>query len=299
MPQLPTSILIPTDFSATAEAAVRVGTAMASLADTALHLLHVRVLLADPHFDEEHHSRVEELLEETDERVVEALTALHDEDLPVEHRLVRGLSVTEAILESVQETSSDLIVMGTHGRRGLKHLVLGSVAEDVVRSSPVPVLTVRKDAVVPGDVPRRLMVGCDFSSACRSAVEWAGSWARAVDGSVTLVHAVEPMVYPEFYAVDIFPTDLMDRIDERSREAMEELAHRYLRGVVYTVDVLNGSPGKALVEAADPQRFDLLIVGNRGLSPFEEVLLGSVATKVVRTARLPVLTARAPADEDD
>ncbi len=294
MPQLPTSVLLPTDFSPTAEAALSVGAAMAAAVDAELHLLHVRVLLSDPHLDEEHHSQVEELLQATDDKVEAALAALHDgDDLTVHHHVVRSLSVAEAILETAQEQGTNLIVMGTHGRKGLKHLVLGSVAEEVLRTSPVPVLTVRRGAHTPG-IPRRLLVGCDFSKSCRVAVQWAGSWARAVSGTVTLAHAVEPMVYPEFYAVDIFPADLMDRIHERSRAAMEELAREFLGGVTYSVDVLTGSPGPALTNAADPSRYDLLVVGNRGLSPAEELLLGSVATKAVRSARVPVLTTRFP-----
>ncbi len=289
----PRTVLVPTDFSATADAAVTLGGAMAAAVEAELHLLHVRVLMADPALDDGHHATVEELLSATDEKVLEALKSLPAHDHPaIRHHVVRGLSIAEAILEVVSNEGIDLIVMGTHGHRGVRRLLLGSVAEEVVRTSPVPVLTVRaEDGVRPG-LPTRLLVGCDFSSSSRSAVRWAGSWARATGGTVTLAHAVEPVVYPEFYAVDIFPEDLMDRIATRSREAMEELAHEELRGVPYTVDVLHGSPVGALIDAARDGNHDLLIVGHRGLSQLEELLIGSVASGLVRKSPIPVLTTR-------
>ena len=278
MPLLPRSILVPTDFSPAADAAVALATAMATAVDAELHLLHVRVLMADPALDEAHHETIEQLLAGTDEKVFEALQALHGEGKPhISHHVVRSFSVPEGILEVAADQGCDLVVVGTHGRRGLRHFLLGSVAEEVVRTSPVPVLTVRAED---------------------RSVRWAGSWARATDGSVTLAHAVEPMVYPEFYAVDIFPQDMMDRIEQRSREAMEELAHSELQDVTWSIEVLDGPPVMALTEAARTGRHDLLVVGHRGLSGFEELLIGSVASGLVRKSPIPVVTTRFPESEE-
>ncbi len=299
MPLLPRSILVPTDFSPAADAAVALATAMATAVDAELHLLHVRVLMADPALDEAHHETIDQLLAGTDEKVFEALQALHDDEEPrISHHVLRRFSVPEGILEVAADQGCDLVVVGTHGRRGLRHFLLGSVAEEVVRTSPVPVLTVRaEDRSVPS-VPSRILVGCDFSDSCRTAVRWAGSWARATDGSVTLAHAVEPMVYPEFYAVDIFPQDMMDRIEQRSREAMEELARSELQDVTWSIEVLDGPPVMALTEAARTGRHDLLVVGHRGLSGFEELLIGSVASGLVRKSPIPVVTTRFPESEE-
>ncbi len=81
---------------------------------------------------------------------------------------MRGFSTAPAILEYAKHNDIDLIVMGTHGRRGLGHLFLGSVAEEVVRLSSVPVLTVReRETPKPFEKMRRLLVPLDFSQHAR------------------------------------------------------------------------------------------------------------------------------------
>jgi len=137
-----------------------------------------------------------------------------------------------------------------------------------------------------------LLVPTDFSGASRAAVSTAAAWARALKASVTLLHVIEPVVYPEFYAVDIFPDDMMDRIEERSRLALEELAHEHLEGISWETHVTVGRAAEAILEAADPARHHMVIIASRGLSAIEQMLLGSVADAVVRRARLPVLTVR-------
>ncbi len=292
MAQLPRSILVPTDFSPPAERAVRLAAAMAAAADGEVHLLHVRMLLADPHLDEVHRRRLEELLEATDREVHRTLEGLGAAaDVPVRTHVVRGLTVDEAVLEAVDTHGCDLVVMGTHGHRGLRRLLLGSVAERVVHAARVPVVAVRGDAPVEG-VPRRLLVATDFSETADEALAWAAAWARRVAGSVTVLHAVEPVVYPEFYAVDIFPEDLADRIEARSSEALADLARRHLADVPHETMVVSGRAATAVAGAAEPGRFDLLVVGHRGLSALEEAVLGSVAERVVREARIPVVTVR-------
>jgi nucleotide-binding universal stress UspA family protein len=68
--------------------------------------------------------------------------------LAVEERLARGASA-QAVLDEARRSRADLIVMGTHGRSGFKHLILGSVAEKVIREAPVPVLTVPESSSAP------------------------------------------------------------------------------------------------------------------------------------------------------
>jgi nucleotide-binding universal stress UspA family protein len=75
-----------------------------------------------------------------------------DPSVAVEYRLIEGDAVTE-ILWIARQTTSDVIVMGTHGRTGLRHLIMGSVAEQVVRKAPCPVVTVKAPASAP--VPRQ------------------------------------------------------------------------------------------------------------------------------------------------
>lgn len=133
-------ILVPTDFSATSEAALAYGRALANQFDAALHLIHIaenpflRATVADRRSIEEAPGRwLEERLTDADRRRG-AVTVVENSDEPAKE-----------ILQYAQSANIDLIVIGTHGRTGLARLVLGSVAEAVVRAAPCPVLTVHSD----------------------------------------------------------------------------------------------------------------------------------------------------------
>ena len=142
MNEAPKTILCATDFSETAERAGTLARQLARTFEAQFHLLHVIVILEDPHLEERHRQRLDELVAAGDEARRRELE--NDSDgqpgLEVTPHMVRGLAPAEVIVETASSLSSDLIVMGTHGRRGLSHLLLGSVAERVVRTSRVPVL---------------------------------------------------------------------------------------------------------------------------------------------------------------
>jgi nucleotide-binding universal stress UspA family protein len=179
--------------------------------------------------------------------------------------------------------------MGTHGRRGLSHLLLGSVAERVVRTSTVPVLTVRLSADIELPEVPQILVPHDFSEASAAAVQRAAVWADALGAEITLLHVVEPVVYPEFYSVDVLSDDLMERLVERSERALRAAADDVLGGVRARVEVEVGRAADTIVDHADPERFDAVVMATRGLSGLEQVLLGSVAESVLRRCKVPLL----------
>ncbi len=136
-------ILVPTDFSAAAEKAIEMARSIGSKFAAKLTLLHV---IPTPPFYGYEPTRdwplpIEELPREAQRVLDDALRKLEGSYPRVEGTLVSG-DPSEQILMAANERRVDLIVMGTHGRRGLSHVLLGSVAEKVVRASPVPVLTV-------------------------------------------------------------------------------------------------------------------------------------------------------------
>ena len=88
----------------------------------------------------------------------------------------------------------------------------------------------------------------------------------------------------------------LPKIEERSLEAMKAAAAEQLEGVSFTLEVVTGRAVDAILDAADPARQDLVIMGTRGLSGLQHLLLGSVAEGVVRRSRIPVLTVRAADD---
>ena len=138
-------ILVPVDFEAPSQEALEVAVDLALAFDAKLTLIHAWEVPAAAYTPMEYvpadfwtaiEQAATEQLKSTVEQVRKRLPR-------AESILAKGPPVHEVILTGAARTKADLIVMGTHGRRGLSHALLGSVAEKVVRLSPVPVLTIR------------------------------------------------------------------------------------------------------------------------------------------------------------
>jgi nucleotide-binding universal stress UspA family protein len=142
------TVLVPTDFSDASESALRYGKAMAEKFGASLHVVHVMEdLLAHAWAAEVYVSSMPQLRDEIEKESRQRLGALlGDEErkkLRAETELLAGNPFLE-IIRYAKAHDIDLIVMGTHGRGPIAHMLLGSVAEKVVRKSPCPVLTVRE-----------------------------------------------------------------------------------------------------------------------------------------------------------
>ena len=288
---LPKSILVPTDFSETAEQALRFAQRLALNLGAELHLVHVQVLLEGQEQDEaleEEITRMRERLEEDCRGRVEQLP----ENFQIQSHLKRGLAVAESISESINEYKADLVVIGSNGRRGLRHLLLGSVAEEILRTAEIPVVSVRRGANIEETSAGSILIPYDFSSRSDEALGLGIQWARALGLKVTLLHAVEPIVYPDFYAVNAMPIEVLSDVEERAQKALKELAEKRMKGIEYAIEVVHDRAAEAVLSAAKADRQDLIIMGNRGLSGLEHLLLGSVVEAVVRRAEIPVLSVR-------
>ena len=141
------TVLVPTDFSDASESALRYGKAMAEKFGASLHVVHVMEdLLAHAWAAEVYVSSMPQLRDEIEkesrQRLGALLTAGERTTLRAETALLAGNPFIE-IIRYAKAHAVDLIVMGTHGRGPIAHMLLGSVAEKVVRKSPCPVLTVR------------------------------------------------------------------------------------------------------------------------------------------------------------
>jgi len=145
-------ILVPTDFAAASSEAVELALALASKFDAQVTLLHTWEIPAYPYV--EYIASSFNLADSMEKAATGALAAAFKD---LQARLPRAKSVLkmglpwQEIVVAVQDLKVDLVVMGTHGRRGFNHLIMGSVAEKVVRLCPVPVLTVRSASSTPSE----------------------------------------------------------------------------------------------------------------------------------------------------
>ncbi len=141
------TILVPTDFSDASEAALNYGKAMAEAFGASLHLVHVMEdLLAQAWAAEVYVASMPQLREEIDKESRQRLASMLTDEERRRYRVETALLAGNPFVEIVRYAKAhdvDLIVMGTHGRGPIAHMLLGSVAEKVVRKSPCPVLTVR------------------------------------------------------------------------------------------------------------------------------------------------------------
>ena len=142
------TVLVPTDFSDASESALRYGKAMALAFGASLHVVHVMEdLLAHAWAAEVYVASMPQLRDEIEKESRQRLGTLLTDGERTELRAETALLAGNPFLEIVRYAKAhniDLIVMGTHGRGPIAHMLLGSVAEKVVRKSPCPVLTVRE-----------------------------------------------------------------------------------------------------------------------------------------------------------
>jgi nucleotide-binding universal stress UspA family protein len=141
-------ILVPMDFSAPSDAALEYARSVAARYGASLHLVHVaedpyRAFYSAEVFVPEIEGLREEILSDTEKRLKGRLRAADVTDFGATANSVIG-TPAGSIVEYAGGHDIDLIVMGTHGRGGMSHLLMGSVAERVVRTAPCPVLTVRE-----------------------------------------------------------------------------------------------------------------------------------------------------------
>jgi nucleotide-binding universal stress UspA family protein len=215
-------------------------------------------------------------------------------------------AVATAICDEADALEADLIVVGTHGLTGLSRLLLGSVAEQVVRHARCSVLTLTRDADVSDVAGQRIMVATDFSDSAREACSRADRWAQQLSTSVLLFHACAwpAWVHPTDAASPasgmptggvVAPTESYVRDLLNATRAKLEVVRRNQFPEVQDVAVevtTHTHPATAICDRAERDDVDMIVVGTLGRTGLARLLIGSVAERVVRHATTPVLCVR-------
>jgi nucleotide-binding universal stress UspA family protein len=203
---------------------------------------------------------------------------------------------TEAIVSHAAAIGADLIVMGTHGRSGIDGLLLGSVAERVIRRTACPVMLVPPGARGDGQPLRvpfcQIVWAVDFASTSRRAFDIALELAEEADAHLTLLHAIE--VPPELRAavtgseVDVPAVRAAAEADilQHLRDLVPAEARTYCK--IHT-DVREGRADRAIVETARERQAELIVMGVHSGNALDRLLFGSNAHAVLRVAACPVL----------
>lgn len=296
-------ILHPTDFSDSSRSALTRAIFLANRHNAELHLLHVVELHGDDPFNPEHHfpdfeEIYAELVKVAESEMKDLLTEGEGKVLRIREHMERAIAPAPEIVRFVRDYDIDLIVMGSHGRRGIRRFFLGSVAEEVVRTAPCPVMTLRAGQD-PLRAPHRVVAPVDFSNESAEALAVARVMAQTYGAPLHVVHVVEhPTLahpYEPFYnrTVDFSFPHAAEKLGAALREFLDEVDGPE---VVTRFEVVEGTPAKAIVEYAESDDPALLVMATHGLTGLEHFLLGSVTERVVRMAHCPVLTLKPKAD---
>jgi nucleotide-binding universal stress UspA family protein len=208
----------------------------------------------------------------------------------------------DRILERAVALPADVIVLGTHGRGGFQHLLLGSVTERVLRKAVCPVITVPPRLHSTSRVPfRRVLCAIDFSESSMAALQFALSLAEESNATLTLLHVLEwPWEEPPPPRLEDLPVAQRAALGEY-RRYREKMASTQLEALVPTSARLarpaaarlsNGKPYVQILDVAKEEDSDLIVIGVHGRNPFDVMLFGSTANQTVRRATCPVLTLR-------
>lgn len=215
-------------------------------------------------------------------------------------RHVRKGRAYREICELASEIGAELIVIATHGRTGLRRLMLGSTAERVVRHAPCPVFVVRereRDRLDGGKGKTaalqitKVLVPLDFSDSSRQGLLYAISVAKRFGASLILLHAiqVQPFIPAEGHRVhERMPAPgVIERAARlRARKFLKQID---FAGVTYEMEIQSGTPAHEICRFAENADVDLIITSTHGQTALAHVLIGSTAEHVVRYAHSPVL----------
>lgn len=293
-------ILVASDFSETASLALDRAIELALRHQSEIALVHVmqpdlpplaapEMIVVPPDYEDM-------LREACSEGLSHAAARVREAGVRVREILERGRAA-KRITDCADTLQVDLILMGTRGNTGFKHLLLGSVAEEVVRTARQPVLTVHPGDVRPIEPVRRLLFPTDFSPVADQALAAATRYlAGSEDAQILLVHTFQ-------IATSVVPLagfgrgNLPELVENAKQLALDatEPSVRALRAQGHEVEVVveRGDPSEIVTELAAERDVDLIVMGTRGHTKLRQMLLGSTAERVVEHASCPVLTVHA------
>jgi nucleotide-binding universal stress UspA family protein len=281
------NILYATDFSPIAEFAAPIAAELARKFGAKVLAVHVRPPqvygLAPP-------ESWPALQEAADRQTEEQKKHLEGLFRGVENSVIIGEGDTwEVISALIKEKEIDLVVIGTHGRRNLEKLLLGSIAEKILRRSPVPVLTVGPHATSEPDQIARLqqiLYATDFSPASEGAARYAISLAEESQAHLELLHVIEPRKAKDYDSA----SELVHACAAQLENLVPTEAQLWCQPK-YLVEV--GDPAEEILKVAKRYKANLIVMGVKGTEHdlgASTHLPWAIAHKVISQARCPVLT---------
>jgi nucleotide-binding universal stress UspA family protein len=287
------NILLATDFSHSSDAALAHAASIARRYDAKMFLAHVirpdAYQLVPP---EATTVALEQTRRYAEQQMASLLISGRLRDIP--HQVLLGTGELWPVLSDLMSRHEiDLIVVGTHGRTGVRKLLLGSAAEEIFRMASCPVLTVGPKVETPAGATlvrdplsrRRFLYATDFTAHSERAAAYAVSLAQENQAHLTLLHVVKE-------AADVSEHNrarLVGFVTKRLRALLPDEADLWCEPEII---VQFGEPADAILKVAAETKAELIALGVRKAGTFPGHLPPATAYKVVCQATCPVLTVR-------
>jgi nucleotide-binding universal stress UspA family protein len=275
-------ILCPVDFFPASLRAVDYAITLANNYAAALHLVHVVSPIL--YSAEQYALNVSEIIDALEKESAQKMKKLEKKaraaGVTVTTRIRTG-NVASGISAAIDATKPDIVVMGTHSRRGLEKLFLGSVTEHFVRRLPIPLLTVRGRKRT--RILRRILVTTDFSKGTPEALNCALSVAKENHARVTLLHVLEEV---RALTSKKYRAELAKRVERRLLGLVPTGARKWCD---IQIRIEAGTAYSEILTVARKHKIDLVVMNTHGKSMLDRALLGSTSDRVARAADCPVM----------
>ncbi|MBN1164919.1 MAG: universal stress protein [Candidatus Krumholzibacteriota bacterium] len=295
-------VLVTTDFSELANHALPYAIKMAKTHEAELIMLHAITLYEHDPNDPRHdfpslNAYCKEARTIADGKFQVCVEKAGEAGVKIRKEIVQGVSPHGAIIDFIREEGDvGLIVMSTHGRSGLSHVLLGSVTENIIRYAPCPVLVVKKhehEFIDPqtGEVHiRKILFPLDFSPESLRPLAYLRDTAERNKSQVIIYHAVDVDIPPIYYTSGVESIFELDHaLRERIAAKMKEEVGDELAGLEVHYRVGEGQASKKIRQLAEEEKVDLIVVSAAGSHGIGDFLFGSTAARIIQKAVCPVL----------
>ncbi len=290
-------ILCASDLSDFSNITIAVGVALAREFNAQLYICHIIDLTATAIYHDGFYTPIE-MQDQATAYAEETLQKIVGSSSVDYQTLVQDGHPADTLARLVQEKQIDLAITATHGRSGLKRLIIGSVTERLMRTLACPLLIMRShDPKVTAPINletkfHRILVGCDFSSASDHALQYALSLAQELQSELHLIHVIAPSVYENLLKSGPQPIsrrseDLHEQLEGRLEARLPADSYHWCNP---QTQILAGQPYEEITKYAILHKMDLIVLGVRGMGLVEKLLVGSTTDRVARQAPCPLLS---------
>jgi nucleotide-binding universal stress UspA family protein len=252
------------------------------------------ILLNAVYFDEEEFANAPEQLEKrmaSGQKICAQAKEMVEKEFGIEiESYVYEGEPPEVIARTAQEKNADLIAMGTHGRRGIKRFIMGSVTSGVIGNAPCDVLVVKKPCTKCTGEFNSILLPFDGSEHSKKALSHASALSKDDGSQITALYVIPR--YEEM--LGFMKTDSIKKSLYHEGERIIELAKQGVshNGVTLTTAIEEGHAADKIVETANRMKHDLIVMGSYGWRGVNKAILGSTTERVIMNASCPILVVK-------